>query len=115
MAEQRITKVKLSGSTNGRGIKVTQTATLGDTVHTADAAALDEVWLWAYNSHSAAVVLTIERGGVSDPDDHFPTSIPPGVSMMVCPGLLVTGSVVVTAFADQANKVSVHGFVNRIG
>ena len=34
------TKVKLSGSTNGRGIAVAATATLGTTIHAAHATAL---------------------------------------------------------------------------
>ena len=41
------TKLKLSGSTDGKGIKVTQTATPGDIIHTAHVSALDEIWLYA--------------------------------------------------------------------
>ena len=44
------TKLKLSGSTDGKQIKVSQTATAGTTIHTAHATSLDEVWLWAVNS-----------------------------------------------------------------
>ena len=108
-------KLKLSGSTNGRGIKVVQTSTLGTTIHTAHATALDELWLWAVNSDSTDRKLTIEFGGVSSPDDLIEVTIPAEAGLMlVVPGIHLTGSVVVTAFAAAANVVMIHGFVNRI-
>lgn len=115
MANQTFNKVLLSGSTNGRGIKVVQTATAGTTIHTANATALDEVWLFAFNSHTADVELTIELGGTTAPDDNIVVTVPfdSGV-MCVVPGLLVTGSVVVRAFAGTANVVVITGYVNRI-
>ena len=110
------TKTKLSGSTDGRGIAVAATATLGTTIHTAHATALDEIWLYANNIHSSAVVLTVEYGGVTATSDLIQTSIAatPSGLVLICAGLLVTGSVVVTAFADTANKIELFGFVNRI-
>lgn len=108
-------KLKLSGSTNGRGIKVVQTATLGTTIHTAHATALDEIWLWAVNSDSTDRKLTIEFGGATAPDDLIEVTIPAESGLVqVVPGIHLTGSVVVTAFAATANVVMIHGFVNRI-
>ena len=110
------TKIILQGSTNGRGIAVAATETLGTTIHTAHATALDEIWLYANNIHSSAVVLTVEYGGVTTTSDLIQQSIAatPSGLVLVCAGLLVTGSVVVTAFADTANKIELFGFVNRI-
>ena len=111
-----VSKLKLSGSTNGRGIKVAQTATLGTTIHTAHATSLDEVWLWAVNSDTADRKLTIEFGGVTSPDDLIEFTVPAEDGLYLCvPGIPVTGSVVVTAFCATANVVMIHGFVNRIG
>ena len=109
-------KLALSGSTNGRGIAVAATATLGTTIHTAHATALDEIWLYANNIHSSAVTLTVEYGGVTTTSDLIQTSIAatPSGLVLICAGLLVTGSVVVTAFAGTANKIELFGFVNRI-
>ena len=108
-------KLKLSGSTNGRGIKVVATATLGTTIHTAHATALDELWLWAVNSDSTDRKLTIEFGGVTSPDDLIELTIPAESGLVqVIPGIHLTGSVVVTAFCATANVVMIHGFVNRI-
>jgi hypothetical protein len=112
-----VTKVQLSGSTDGRGIKVTQTASQGDTIHTAHASNLDEIWLWAHNTHaSSEIVLTIEFGGTANPDDRIIQTIPKQDGFyQVVPGLPLTNSVVVRAYADTADSIVINGFVNRIG
>ena len=108
-------KVKLSGSTDGRVIKVVQTATAGTTIHTAHATALDEIWLWAVNSDTSDRKLTIEYGGVASPDDLIEQTIAAESGLvLVLPGLLITNSLVVRAFASSANVVMVGGYVNRI-
>lgn len=110
-------KMKLSGSTSGRQIKVVQTGTLGTTIHTAVAGATDydEIWLYAVNSSAATVKLTIEWGGVSSPDDLIEVSIPAEAGyILVVPGLVLNGALVVTAFAGTGNVVLIGGFVNRI-
>ena len=50
-------KVVLSGGTSGADILVAATATAGTLIHTANATALDEIWLWAQNNTTADVVL----------------------------------------------------------
>jgi len=107
-------KVILSGSTDGRPVSVTQTATAGDLIHTADATAIDEVWLYAVNRHTADVVLTIELGGVSAGDLVTVTLTAGGGPVLVIPGTPMTNSLVVRAFADTTAVVSVFGWVNRI-
>lgn len=109
------TKLKLSGSTDGKGIKVVQTATPGTTIHTAHATALDEIWLYATNLHNANVVLTLEFGGVASPDNTIVVTIPYKAGLVpIIPGFILTNSVVVKAFAGTANVVVLYGFVNRI-
>jgi len=108
-------KVKLSGSTDGRMVKVAATATVGTTIHTAHATSLDEISLWAVNSDTTARKLTIEFGGVAAPDNLIEITIPPESGLIpVVPGLILTNSLVVTAFAETANVVMVGGFINRI-
>ena len=108
-------KLKLSGSTDGRGIKVVATATLGTTIHTAHATALDELWLWAVNSDTTDRKLTIEFGGATSPDDLIEVTIPAEAGLIpVVPGIHLTDSVVVTAFAATANVIMIHGYTNRI-
>lgn len=109
------TKVKLSASTDGKAIKVVQTATAGDTIHTAHATALDEIWLYAVNSQAASVKLTLEWGEAAAPDGNIEVTIPGESGLyLVAPGLLLTNSLVVKAFASTANVILMHGFVNRI-
>lgn len=108
-------KVKLSGSTDGKMIKVAATATLGTTIHTAHATSLDEVWLWAVNSDTTARKLTIEYGGATSPDCLIEVTIPPESGLvLVLPGLILTNSLVITAFCATANVVNIGGYVNRI-
>ncbi len=111
-------KLKLSYSTDGTGIKVVATGTLGTNVHTATASTTtvwDEVWIYAYNGHTAAVDLTIEFGGATVPDQNIKVTIPYKQGLfLVVPGLLLQNAKVVTAFASVANVVVLSGFVNRI-
>ena len=112
-------KRKLSGSTDGRGIKVAATATPGTTIHTAiagvTAGMYDELWLWAVNAGTTARKLTIEWGGVANPDDTVEQTIQPeGGLVLVVPGLILQNSLVVKAFAASANEVIVYGFANQV-
>lgn len=108
-------RVKLSGSTDGRMIKVAATSTPGTTLHTAHATAQDEVHLWAVNSDTTERKLTIEFGGTTSPDDTIELTIPPESGLIpVCPGLTLTNSLVVKAFCGTANVVMCGGFINRI-
>jgi hypothetical protein len=110
------TKVKLSGSTDGKAIKVVQTATAGTTIHTAHATSLDEIWLYAHNSSAATVKLTLEWGEATAPDGNIEINIgPEGTGLvLVSPGLLLTNSLIVKAFAATANVITLTGYVNRI-
>lgn len=114
-----VVKRKLSGSTDGKAIKITQTATAGDTIHTAVSGttdgSYDEIWLWAYNGHSADVVLTIEFGGATVPDQNIVLTVPYKSGLIpVVPGLILQNEMVVKAFAGTANVITIIGFVNRI-
>ena len=112
-------KRKLSGSADGKAIKIVATATPGTTIHTATASTtagtFDEIWLWAYNGHTAAVILTIEFGGADVPDQNIVVSLPSKSGLVpITPGLILQNSLVVKAFASVANVVTLVGFVNAI-
>lgn len=115
------TKEKLSGSTDGRAIKVAATATPGTLIHTGSstAAVYDEIWLYAMNTDTTARKLTIEWGGVTAPDDLLELTIQPEAGLvLIAPGLLIKGNastaLIVRAFCATANVVTIHGYVNRI-
>lgn len=113
-------KIALSGSTDGRLIKVAATATAGTTLHTGSSTAttFDELWLYAVNSDTTDRKLTIEWGGVSAPDDLIEQTITAESGLvLVVAGLVIKGNatpLVVRAFAATANVVMVGGYVNRI-
>ena len=105
----------LSGSPgSGRNILVVPTATPGTLIHTAHATLKDKIWLYAYNSHTVAVKLTIEFGGMSAPTDLVEVTVPKGAGLFfVVPGYLLSNSLVVRAFAAVANVVTISGYVER--
>ena len=111
-----IAKTTLSDSTSGRGIKVSETSTPGQNIHTAVAGGsdIDEIWLWASNIHTSAVTLTLEWGDVTSPDDLFKTVIQPNETVLVAPGRILNGGIDVTAFASVDDVISIIGYVNRI-
>jgi len=88
-------KIALSGSTDGKLIKVAATATAGTTIHTGSSTAttFDEVWLYAVNSDTTDRKLTIEFGGVSSPDDLIEQTITAESGLLlIVPGLVIKGN-----------------------
>jgi hypothetical protein len=114
-------KQLLSGSTQGRGIKVAATSSPGTTIHTTgiSSSVIDEVWLYAYNGHTADVLVTIQFGNTTSPDDDIKVTIPAQSGLvLVVPGFTLTGTGsagnVVRAFAATTNVITINGYVNRI-
>jgi hypothetical protein len=112
-----ISKILLSGSTNGRFIQVTGTGTgSADTIHTAVGGSdnLDEVHLFATNYHTGDVTVTIEYGGTGASNE-VSFTLPPNVGLIeLVPSFLLQNSLVIKAYADVTAVVNVGGFVNRI-
>lgn len=117
------TKVLLSGSTQGKAIKVaaTTSGSAGTTIHATgtSSSTIDEVWLYAYNSSASAVVLTVQWGGVTAVDNETKISIPATSGLtLIIPGLIITGTGeaanTIAAYAGTTNVITVSGYVNRI-
>ena len=104
----------------GLGVKVAATATAGTAIHTASSTAttIDEIWLYAVNSSTSAVKLTVEWGEATAPDGNIELTIAAESGLvLVSPGLVLQGNAtakVVRAFAATANVIVIHGYVNRI-
>lgn len=116
-----LSKVLLSGSTQGRQIKVAATASPGTTVHATgtSSSVIDEIWLYAVNSDATDRKLTIEYGSTSSPDDLIEFTVPAESGLyLIVPGLCLTGTGsaanTIRAFCATTNVVMVSGFVNRI-
>jgi hypothetical protein len=115
------TKLNLSGSTGGQPILVAATGTPGTAVHSTgiSATALDEIWIYANNTSTSDVKLTIEYGGTSSPGNLVEVTIAGEAGLvLVIPGLLLSGDGTnersVRAFAATTNVINITGYVNRI-
>jgi hypothetical protein len=114
------TKKKLSGSTDGKAVKVGGPATGNAvTVHTAvsgtTVGTFDEIWLYANNTSANSVKLTIEWGTTTAADGNIELTVLPEAGLVtVIPGLILQNGMVVKAFAATADVILLTGFVNAI-
>ena len=114
-----ISKVLLSGSTNGLPIACTGGTASANavTAHTAGSGTsnIDEIWMWATNiSTTTSVLLTIEWGLANDAAGKIVHLINPSETVSIVPGIPLNNSKVVEVFASVVDVVNVFGFVNRI-
>ena len=120
-------KVALTGSTTptastqGKAVKVAATSSTGTAIHATGTSSsiIDEVWLYAYNSATGPVTLTVQFGGTTAVDNDIKIDIPSTSGLtLVVPGLILTGtgaaSNIVYAYAGTANVITISGYVNRI-
>lgn len=123
---QTFTRNPLSGSTDGRGIKITATSSPGVTVHTAtsDTTFFDEISLRITNVDTVARPYVIEAGGTTNPDDRIVGVVLAGQSIMIDNFILrnslvaKVSSITLTwidgvSYAGAANVLVVHGQVLR--
>ncbi len=104
----------LSVGTDGRGIKIANTST---NVHVAvsGTSSFDEVWMWCTNSDTVDVLLTVEWGGTTDPDDLMEVSIPPQEGwFLVSPGLILQNGKTISCKGGTTNVLTINGYVNAI-
>jgi len=113
-------KTILSGSTDGKQIKVAATATAGTLIHTASTtpATLHEVWLYAVNTSASDVKLTIEWGEATAPDGNIEYTVKAENGLyLIIPGLILKGNataLTIKAFAATTNVICISGYVNVI-
>lgn len=115
---QRTRIRKLSGSTDGLAVKVVATTTTGTTIHTAvsgtQAGTFDLVTLYAVNTHTADVVLTVEFGATAA-ENNIKMTIPYQSGMfMICDQMPLQNAKVITAFAATANVIMLYGWVTPV-
>jgi hypothetical protein len=110
----------LSGSVDGAGILVAATGSPGTTIHTGPTVttSFDEVWLYAVNTSTSNVKLTIQWGSTTSPNADIELTLLPEAGLVtIVPGLVLKGNatpLVVRAFAATANVIVIHGFENAI-
>lgn len=108
----------MSGSTDGLPIKVTGTNTAGGvTIHTAQTGTInfDRVFLWADSDSASIVLLTVEWGGTTSPDNVIKINVPiQGTgSVQIADGIPLRNAKIIRAFADTANVIKITGYIQR--
>jgi acyl-coenzyme A thioesterase PaaI-like protein len=108
----------LSGSVDGKPIAIAAVSTPGTLLHTGPTitTTLDEIWLYAMNTHTAAIKLTVEWGDATTANNIEYTVPAENGLYLIAPGLLLKGNataLTVKAFAPTAG-VSIHGYINQI-
>ena len=110
-------KIALSGASTGVPIAVVATASTGTTIHATGTSAIDEIWLYATNTSTAAIVLTIQYGGTATVNQ-IQQTIPANSGLTLCiPGLILAPSgsaITVYAYAGTASVINISGYVNRV-
>ena len=112
MFSKTFSKLRLSGSKYGKGILVGTDETF---IHLSawGSIEIDEVWLYVSNiSTSDTCVLTVIWG--DDSNSEIVKTIQPQKLTLISPGLLLGNGNIITAYASIANKLLIHGYVNRI-
>jgi len=113
--------IPFSGSTQGQGVKVVATSTAGTLIHTTGTSAtvVYRLSIWAYNAHSADVLLTIEFGGATAPDQNIVQTVTTKTGLtLVVDGLILLGdgssALTVKAFAATGSVIVLSGYVMRV-
>jgi len=115
------TKTLLSASSQGQPIIVVATASSGTTIHATGTSSsiIDEMWLYANNTSSSPVLLTVQFGGTGAVQNAKPITLAPqSGDVLIVAGLPLTGdgttATTTRAFAATASVVTISGYVNRI-
>jgi hypothetical protein len=108
-----VVRRELTGTSGGKGIKISSTNS-GVEIHTHDStfdqSQFDELHLWAYNSHSSSVTVTLQWGGTTSPDNLIPIALQPGSYLQIVCGQHIGGDLAVNAVASVADKIIVYGY-----
>lgn len=113
-----ISRIVLSGSTNGRQIGVVASSSPGTTIHTGSTATnfLDMLYLYAHNFATSVRQITVEFAGTSS-EDKIVYRVPAqdGLYKLV-EGYVMQGAttaLVTRAFGTATAGLSLGGYVNR--
>ena len=110
----------LSGSTDGKNIKITTTSGTWTLIHTwpTTTTTYHEIWLYATNTGTTNRKLTIQWGWTTSPDDLIEVTIPAESWMMlVIPWFKLKGNataLTVTAIAETANVININWYYHEI-
>jgi hypothetical protein len=98
-------------------VTATSPAAIGTVVHSTGISSIDEIWLYATNTSSSSLLLTIQYGGITA-TNQIQQTIPSNAGLtLILPGLILAplgSSITVSAYASTSAVINVSGYVNRI-
>lgn len=109
-------KQLLSASTHGRGILVVATTSPGTPIHIppSGTSSMDEITLWAANSSSSDVLLTLEWGGTTAGDLKIQSIPARKGNQIIASKELLRNGLTLAAYAGTGSAIAIFGYVNRI-
>lgn len=112
-------KIPLSGSTHGRGFRVSATdITSGNTLHTCLATTTaglgDDVTLFAYNGHTSPLTLVLRLGTGDGENSQIEVPIGAKETVVAVPSWLGRNGHVLSAACSEADKIVVWGHAIRM-
>jgi uncharacterized protein CbrC (UPF0167 family) len=115
--EAGVTTIALSGSTRGRPIQITATASTGTTLHTATTTSgqLDRIFIYLTNTSTAAVTVTIEFG-TTGAGNEMDIIVPANETILAVDGAVIGGAATdtITAYATTGSVINAFGRVERL-
>lgn len=115
----QFTKTALSASSNGQSILITATESPGTQIHTATATnnstTWDEIYIYAYNSATSSIPITIQFGGTQSVNNDTKQSINSQAGRQkIIDGRVLNNGLTVYAYAASASYLTVDGYVHQI-
>ncbi len=113
----KVEALVLSGSTRGRPVLITATASTGTTLHTATTTAgeVDRIFIWLANTDDEAQTVTLEFGATGASSE-VEILVPPHEKVLAVDGELLGGAATdtITAYASTGSVVKATGRVERL-
>lgn len=108
-------KVIFTESVLGEPIRISATTSVGDLIHDVvdGYVNMDEVWLYASNTTSTDVIITVQLGDVQASSEVVQTVAAQSVSLII-PGIPIQGDGKIRAYAGTTDVINVFGWINRI-
>lgn len=105
----------LSASVSGKPIRITNTGSPGNPIHTgvAGTSQKDEIFMYANNTGTSPYLLYIEHGGTELASRLVYTIPPQSGLVLVSPSLPIYNSAVIRAFSNNVSSISIVGYVQR--
>ena len=112
-------KIILSGSTDGQGIRITATTPSGTIVHTCvtgAAESIDEMWVYGHSTVTTTAQIVFAFGVTTATGSRLTHTVSAGDKaglILMIPGLVGRNTKILKASATSTDRFNLFGYVNR--